>query len=196
MPTAMSEKDKCFCEWLHDAIPNRAPVVLTLFNNDSFERDSYLELRYCAGDPIAHLFFCGNGISKLRNDAFFGSSTQNCSAFPSADTQAMLNSLNPFSYLHHARICGEKLSYLVRILCACQNLLLNQSTFPHRDGNIVTLKGFWPSEFEATYWTSPQDFNTRIEELVWILADFLPLPAREALQPVLPAETVRKLRAL
>ena len=192
---AMSEHDKLFCQWLHNAIPDRAPTVLTLFNNSAFEHDSYLELRYRIEDPIAHLYFCGNGLDKVRNDDFFHFVTKNHRVPQYTDIQSLLDSCNPYCYLSSARICDEKLSYILSILYECQGTHLEQNTLG-RDGNFVTLKSFWYSGAEFSYWVSPKNVNTRIEELVWLLADYLPRPARNALQPILQAETLQILQHL
>lgn len=192
MAAPMNKDDELFCQWLHTAIPRNDLVVLTLFNN-AFGRDSYLELRYRPEDAIANLYFCGNGIDKVRQDHFLYSVTQNHEVPHYTNRLEFLDQSNPLCYLDSVRICGEKLSYIFKILYECHGMHVDQTAFG-RDGNFVTLKIFWPVTADCCYWVSPKNITFRIRELVWLLADTLPRPARDSLQSCLNLEETRQLQ--
>ena len=193
MAAPMNKDDELFCQWLHNAIPRNDLAVLTLFNNDAFGRDSYLELRYRPEDAIANLYFCGNGIDKVRQDHFLYTVTQNHEVPHYTNRLEFLDQSNPLCYLDSVRIRGEKLSYIFEILYECHGMHVDQ-TASGRDGNFVTLKIFWPVTAEFCYWVSPQNITFRIRELVWLLANTLPRPARDSLQSCLTPEETRQLQ--
>lgn len=187
--------DELFCQKIHESIPSRSPAILTIFNNDAFGHDSYLELRYPPDDSIAHLYFCGNGVDKLQTDALMEGLKNHRSAVEMPSLKDILDSSNLFPYINTARISGKKLDYILEILDDCQRIHFKHDSLG-RDGNIVTLKSFWGEGAEFAYWMTATDSHTRVEELVWLLSDYLPRPARDSLQGQLSPDRIEFLRKL
>lgn len=94
--------------------------------------------------------------------------------------------------LHHVRITGETLSYILEVLDTCQGIHFVQESLG-RDGCRVAVKSFWKDGAEFVYWAYPKGLTVRIADVVWLLADYLPRPARDSLQNSLPPEDVCRL---
>ena len=186
----MDSLDERYCRKVHEAILDDAPVILTLFNDDAFQRDAYLELCYQPERGYADLYFCGIGPQQLleRWERYRAAHDG-----PSEDVDTFLQNLNLMYSVGHARIDGVVLAHILHVLDACQGVRFERPVCG-RDGNTVTLKSFWRSGAEFRYWYAPADSGTQIAEVVWLLADYLPRPARTSLQDALPAEAALQLQ--
>lgn len=190
MPTERNDLDALYCQKVHEAILDDAPVILTLFNDDAFQQDAYLELRYQPERGHADLYFYGIGLQQILNQAVrrravSGDSPQNFDTF--------LQNLNLLYAVHHVRIAGAELTHILHVLEASQGVHFEHSVCG-RDGNMVTLKSFWKAGASFHYWCAPVGSGTQIAEVVWLLADYLPRPARTSLQDALPAEAALQLQ--
>ena len=190
MPFVTDRLDDLYCQKVHDAICDSAPCILTIFCNDAFQDDSYLELRYQPGRSYASLYFCGISIHQIDQNRILhamktGLQPQSLSAY--------WQQLDLSPALHHVRITGEALSYLLEVLDSCQGIHSVQQS-SGRDGCRVTAKSFWKNGAEFSYWMKPTGLTAKIADVVWLLADYLPRPARDSLQSCLSTEEARRLQ--
>lgn len=186
----MDSLDERYCRKVHEVILDDAPVILTLFNNDAFQQDAYLELCYQPERGYADLYFCSIGPQQLLERwAWYRAAHGE----PAEDMDTFSQNLNLLYAVSHMRIDGVVLAHILHVLDACQGVRFKRPVCG-RDGNTVTLKSFWKSGAEFHYWCAPVGSGTQIAEVVWLLADYLPRPARTSLQAALPSEAALQLQ--
>lgn len=190
MPSVTDPLDNIYCQKVHDAICDAAPCILTIFCNDAFQNDSYLELRYQPERGYADLYFCGIGLHQIDQNRTLRA-LKNGSVLQSLSAYWQQLDLSPA--LHHVRITGETLSYVLEVLDGCQGIHSVQESLG-RDGCWITIKSFWKDGAEFVYWAYPKGLMVRIADVVWLLADYLPRPARDSLQNGLSPEDIHRLQ--
>lgn len=186
----MDRMDELYCQKIHEAIPDTAPVILTLFNKDAFQDSTYLEVRYLQERGYATLYFCPVSPHRLQMNQF---SIIEAAGYPAVPFSQYLENLEFAAFLCCARISGKELCYILDVLDACQNIQFHRPLCG-RDGNFVTLKSHWGAGATFCYYCTPVGSHTEIAEVVWLLADYLPRPARNSLQFGLSDRDVYNLR--
>lgn len=182
--------DALYCQKVQEAIHDPAPCILSIFCNDSFENDAYLELRYQPARGYADLYFCGISLHQIISIQTRRALVQKSTPCTLDD---LLQKLDLTFSVNHARICSQSLSYILAILDDCQGVHSTDQSFG-RDGCWVTVKSFWKDGAEFNYWVRPKGPAAKIAGAVWLLADYLPRPARDSLQSCLSSDEVCQLQ--
>lgn len=187
----MDKMDVLYCQKVQEAIVDSAPSILTIFSNDAFEHDSYLELRYQPERGYADLYFCGISQHQIEQNRALRARKSHIVPPSMTDYWQQLD-LAPA--LHHVRICGETLQYILRCLDARQVDFTVPVGSGVRDGCIVTVQSFWKQGFAVCFWVAPGKCSQPLAEVIWLLADYLPRPARDSLQNCLAPVDAQNLR--
>lgn len=186
----MDQLDILYCQKVLEAIMDSAPCILTIFSNDAFQNDAYLELRYLPERGYADLYFCGISLHQIDQNRTRRAMKNGTMPPP---LTAYWQQLDLAPALHHVRICGETLQHILCCLDNCQEVS-TALVYSVRDGCIVTVQSFWKQGFAAQFWSAPGRCSQPLAEVVWLLADYLPRPARDSLQRCLSTEDAYALQ--
>lgn len=187
----MDKMDVLYCQKVQEAIVDSAPCILSIFCNDAFQNDAYLELHYLQERGYADLYFCGISLHQIDQNRTRRAMKNGITPPP---LTAYWQQLDLAPALHHVRICGETLQHLLCCLDNCPAVPTAPSQGV-RDGCIVTIQSFWKQGFSVRFWVAPGRCSQPLAEVVWLLADYLSRPARDSLQSCLSPADARSLQA-